>query len=120
MKIPFLEFYICAHLIKIIKSSEGVNSVPETDGHGTRLSDMDRRFVWTSDSDTDKVVNSDTSTETSTDTGTETSTETSTDTSMNTGTETNMFYNDINFENLSNLGHDIVNFGDHNMTVSFN
>ena len=96
MKIPLLEFYIYAHLIKIIKSSEVVNSIPETDGYGTRLSDMDTRFFWTSDSDTDNVVNSD------------------------TVSETNMFYNDINFENLSNLGHDIVHFGDHNMTVSFN
>ena len=98
MKIPLLEFYIYAHLIKIIKSSEVVNSIPETDGHGTRLSDMDTRFFWTSDSDTDNVVNSDT----------------------DTVSETNIFYNDINFENLSNLGHDIVHFGDHNMTVSFN
>ena len=75
-----------------------VNSIPEKDEHGTRLSDMDTRFFWTSDSDTDKVVSSDT----------------------DTGSETQMFYNDINFENLSNLGHDIVHFGDRNMTVSFN
>ena len=98
MKIPFLKFYICVHLLQIIKSSRVVNSIPEKDEHGTRLSDMDTRFFWTSDSDTDKVVSSDT----------------------DTGSETQMFYNDINFENLSNLGHDIVHFGDRNMTVSFN
>ena len=93
---------MCVHLLQIIKSSRVVNSIPEKDEHGTRLSDMDTRFFWefgnSSDSDTDKVVDSDT----------------------DTGSESQMFYNDINFENLSNLGHDIVHFGDHNMTVSFN
>ena len=95
MKILFWKTFICVHLINC---NEVVISIPETDGYGKRLSDTDARFFWIpdlGDSDADTSLDTD------------------------TGSDTQMFYNDINFENLSNLGYDIVHFGDHNMTVSF-
>ena len=97
MKILIWKTFICVHLIKC---NEVVISIPETDGYGTGLLDTETRIFWTSEF-ADWVADTNTSLDT------------------DTGSDTHMFYNDINFENLSNLGYDIVDFGDHNMTVSF-